>query len=172
MRQGGPAGTQKIVIRLCCQCKAWGRSAGEQYTALGHASSGHRSPRRWHGLLCPPCCPGGAGCLKERSRLSITLQQGKKQPGMVLGTLDSMHPLVLLPTLCSLLTGVTGCASSPLSCGAGACVLTPEGYSCLCHPGYTLDPSGLHCVGRLTIDGLTARLLSLSSPFSPSGLKV
>uniref|UniRef100_A0A8C3GV36 Latent-transforming growth factor beta-binding protein 1 n=1 Tax=Corvus moneduloides TaxID=1196302 RepID=A0A8C3GV36_CORMO len=41
-----------------------------------------------------------------------------------------------------------GCASSPLSCGAGACVLTPEGYSCLCHPGYTLDPSRLHCIGR------------------------
>uniref|UniRef100_A0A8C3Q4P9 Latent-transforming growth factor beta-binding protein 1 n=1 Tax=Geospiza parvula TaxID=87175 RepID=A0A8C3Q4P9_GEOPR len=42
--------------------------------------------------------------------------------------------------------GVSGCASSPLSCGAGACVLTPEGYSCLCHPGYTLDPSRLHCI--------------------------
>uniref|UniRef100_A0A8C3DN51 Latent-transforming growth factor beta-binding protein 1 n=1 Tax=Corvus moneduloides TaxID=1196302 RepID=A0A8C3DN51_CORMO len=54
--------------------------------------------------------------------------------------------LVLLPTLCSLLAGVSGCASSPLSCGAGACVLTPEGYSCLCHPGYTLDPSRLHCI--------------------------
>uniref|UniRef100_A0A8C3DKS7 Latent-transforming growth factor beta-binding protein 1 n=1 Tax=Corvus moneduloides TaxID=1196302 RepID=A0A8C3DKS7_CORMO len=42
--------------------------------------------------------------------------------------------------------GACGCASSPLSCGAGACVLTPEGYSCLCHPGYTLDPSRLHCI--------------------------
>ncbi|XP_037994049.1 latent-transforming growth factor beta-binding protein 2 isoform X2 [Motacilla alba alba] len=42
--------------------------------------------------------------------------------------------------------GVSGCASSPLSCGAGACVLTPQGYSCLCHPGYTLDPSRLHCI--------------------------
>uniref|UniRef100_A0A8C0VAM5 Latent-transforming growth factor beta-binding protein 1 n=1 Tax=Cyanistes caeruleus TaxID=156563 RepID=A0A8C0VAM5_CYACU len=54
--------------------------------------------------------------------------------------------MVLLPTLCSLLAGVSGCASSPLSCGAGACVLTPEGYSCLCHPGYTLDASRLHCI--------------------------
>ncbi|OWK64160.1 Latent-transforming growth factor beta-binding protein 2 [Lonchura striata] len=42
--------------------------------------------------------------------------------------------------------GVSGCASSPLSCGAGACVLTPEGYSCLCHPGYTLGSSRLHCI--------------------------
>uniref|UniRef100_A0A8D2M420 Latent-transforming growth factor beta-binding protein 1 n=1 Tax=Zonotrichia albicollis TaxID=44394 RepID=A0A8D2M420_ZONAL len=91
------------------------------------------------------------GSLKERSRLSIALQEGKKQPpGMVLGT-QSRHQipctlLVLLPTLCSLFAGVSGCASSPLSCGAGACVLTPEGYSCLCHPGYTLDPSRLHCI--------------------------
>ncbi|XP_064316447.1 latent-transforming growth factor beta-binding protein 2 isoform X5 [Phalacrocorax carbo] len=41
---------------------------------------------------------------------------------------------------------VGSCASSPLFCGAGACVLTPEGYSCLCHPGYTLDPSRLRCI--------------------------
>ncbi|XP_051477297.1 latent-transforming growth factor beta-binding protein 2 isoform X3 [Apus apus] len=40
----------------------------------------------------------------------------------------------------------SGCAFSPLSCGAGACVLTPEGYSCLCHPGYMLDPSHLLCI--------------------------
>uniref|UniRef100_A0A8C3GV99 Latent transforming growth factor beta binding protein 2 n=1 Tax=Corvus moneduloides TaxID=1196302 RepID=A0A8C3GV99_CORMO len=62
------------------------------------------------------------------------------------GSSISCTVLVLLPTLCSLLAGVSGCASSPLSCGAGACVLTPEGYSCLCHPGYTLDPSRLHCI--------------------------
>uniref|UniRef100_A0A8B9FUM0 Latent-transforming growth factor beta-binding protein 1 n=1 Tax=Amazona collaria TaxID=241587 RepID=A0A8B9FUM0_9PSIT len=40
------------------------------------------------------------------------------------------------------------CASSPLSCGAGACVLTPEGYRCLCHPGYMLDPRHHHCSDR------------------------
>uniref|UniRef100_A0A8D2M4D1 Latent-transforming growth factor beta-binding protein 1 n=1 Tax=Zonotrichia albicollis TaxID=44394 RepID=A0A8D2M4D1_ZONAL len=72
-----------------------------------------------------PCGPGAA-CLL-RHQIPCTL-------------------LVLLPTLCSLFAGVSGCASSPLSCGAGACVLTPEGYSCLCHPGYTLDPSRLHCI--------------------------
>uniref|UniRef100_A0A663DVE4 Latent-transforming growth factor beta-binding protein 1 n=1 Tax=Aquila chrysaetos chrysaetos TaxID=223781 RepID=A0A663DVE4_AQUCH len=54
--------------------------------------------------------------------------------------------LVLPPTPCSLLPGFGSCASSPLSCGAGTCVLTPEGYRCLCHPGYTLDPSRLHCI--------------------------
>lgn len=56
---------------------------------------------------------------------------------------------VLPPTPCSPLPAVGSCASSPLSCGAGACVLTLEGYRCLCHPGYTLDPSRLHCIGRL-----------------------
>ncbi|NXH10293.1 LTBP2 protein, partial [Bucco capensis] len=54
--------------------------------------------------------------------------------------------LVLPPTLCFLLPEVSSCASSPLFCGAGTCVLTPEGYSCLCHPGYTLDPSHLRCI--------------------------
>uniref|UniRef100_A0A8B9QFD1 Latent transforming growth factor beta binding protein 2 n=1 Tax=Apteryx owenii TaxID=8824 RepID=A0A8B9QFD1_APTOW len=38
------------------------------------------------------------------------------------------------------------CSSSPLSCGAGACVLTLDGYSCLCHPGYQLHPSRLSCL--------------------------
>eukprot|EP00076_Gallus_gallus_P021987 XP_015143163.2 latent-transforming growth factor beta-binding protein 2 isoform X2 [Gallus gallus] len=40
----------------------------------------------------------------------------------------------------------SGCASSSLACGAGVCVLTPDGYSCSCHLGYTLHPSRLHCV--------------------------
>ncbi|KAI1237728.1 hypothetical protein IHE44_0013814 [Lamprotornis superbus] len=103
--------------------------------------------RHW-GMPAQATGARGAGCLKkERSRLSITLQERKKQPpDTVLGTLDSMYPLVLLPALCSVLAGVSGCASSPLSCGAGTCVLTPEGYSCLCHPGYTLDPSRLNCI--------------------------
>ncbi|XP_059329869.1 latent-transforming growth factor beta-binding protein 2 isoform X4 [Ammospiza nelsoni] len=63
---------------------------------------------------------------------------GPRQPGPT-PTWDAAAP-TQVPA------GVSGCASSPLSCGAGACVLTPEGYSCLCHPGYTLDPSRLHCI--------------------------
>uniref|UniRef100_A0A8B9DJC9 Latent transforming growth factor beta binding protein 2 n=1 Tax=Anser cygnoides TaxID=8845 RepID=A0A8B9DJC9_ANSCY len=54
--------------------------------------------------------------------------------------------LVQPPALCSLHPGASGCASSPLACGAGACVLTPDGYSCLCHPGYALHPSHLRCI--------------------------
>lgn len=52
-------------------------------------------------------------------------------------------------TACSLHPGASGCASSSLACGAGVCVLTPDGYSCSCHPGYTLHPSRLHCIGML-----------------------
>ncbi|KAM3671481.1 latent-transforming growth factor beta-binding protein 2 isoform 4-T4 [Ammospiza maritima maritima] len=63
---------------------------------------------------------------------------GPRQPGPT-PTWDAAAP-TQVPA------GISGCASSPLSCGAGACVLTPEGYSCLCHPGYTLDPSRLHCI--------------------------
>lgn len=92
----------------------------------------------------------------ERSKLSVLRfsPKGKSNlPSMVLGTQGSPWAAVpnpmLSPTPCSLLPGVSSCASSPLSCGAGACVLTPEGYSCLCHPGYTLDPSRLRCTGRL-----------------------
>uniref|UniRef100_A0A8C9LDU8 Latent-transforming growth factor beta-binding protein 1 n=1 Tax=Pavo cristatus TaxID=9049 RepID=A0A8C9LDU8_PAVCR len=48
--------------------------------------------------------------------------------------------------LCSLHPGASGCASSSLACGAGVCVLTPDGYSCSCHLGYTLHPSRLHCI--------------------------
>ncbi|XP_014745830.1 PREDICTED: latent-transforming growth factor beta-binding protein 2 isoform X1 [Sturnus vulgaris] len=63
---------------------------------------------------------------------------GPRQPGPTT-TWDAAAP-TQVPA------GVSGCASSPLSCGAGTCVLTPEGYSCLCHPGYTLDPSRLNCI--------------------------
>uniref|UniRef100_A0A8B9I450 Latent-transforming growth factor beta-binding protein 1 n=1 Tax=Anser brachyrhynchus TaxID=132585 RepID=A0A8B9I450_9AVES len=56
--------------------------------------------------------------------------------------------LVQPPALCSLHPGASGCASSPLACGAGACVLTPDGYSCLCHPGYALHPSHLRCIDQ------------------------
>uniref|UniRef100_A0A8C3Q1V5 Latent-transforming growth factor beta-binding protein 1 n=1 Tax=Chrysolophus pictus TaxID=9089 RepID=A0A8C3Q1V5_CHRPC len=47
---------------------------------------------------------------------------------------------------CSLHPGASGCASSSLACGAGVCVLTPDGYSCSCHLGYMLHPSRLHCI--------------------------
>uniref|UniRef100_A0A8C9N739 Latent-transforming growth factor beta-binding protein 1 n=1 Tax=Serinus canaria TaxID=9135 RepID=A0A8C9N739_SERCA len=80
------------------------------------------------------------------SILETFLHPGTSARQGSVGSAIPCTPLVLLPTLRSLFAGVRGCASSPLSCGAGACVLTPEGYSCLCHPGYTLDPSRLHCV--------------------------
>nr|XP_009669183.1 PREDICTED: latent-transforming growth factor beta-binding protein 2 isoform X1 [Struthio camelus australis] len=43
-------------------------------------------------------------------------------------------------------SGTGSCASSPLSCGEGTCVLTVDGYSCLCNPGYQLHPSRLSCI--------------------------
>ncbi|NWU93237.1 LTBP2 protein, partial [Upupa epops] len=58
----------------------------------------------------------------------------------------SVCPCSDAPTPGSLYPELDGCASSLVSCGAGVCVLTAEGHSCLCQPGYVLDPSRSRCI--------------------------
>lgn len=99
-----------------------------------------------------PTQPWGISYLKTyKSKLSLLDLSPRREkaasPAWCWG--HKADPVLLPPTPCSLLPGVSGCASSSLSCGAGACVPSAEGYSCLCNPGYTLDPSRLHCIGRL-----------------------
>lgn len=133
-------------VRLCCQFyfKAWGCSAGEQYRALRHPSSGQRSPRRWQGLLCPPCCPVGARCLKKEGQEQAQHHSPRREKaaswygaGDTKQILDFMHPF--------------GAAPNPVLSprrGQWLCLLTPFLRSwCLCsHPRgiQLLVPPWLH----------------------------
>ncbi|XP_007435616.1 latent-transforming growth factor beta-binding protein 2, partial [Python bivittatus] len=41
---------------------------------------------------------------------------------------------------------INACSSSPDICGPGTCVNFPEGYTCLCYPGYQQHPSHTYCI--------------------------
>ncbi|XP_060543387.1 latent-transforming growth factor beta-binding protein 2 [Pantherophis guttatus] len=43
-------------------------------------------------------------------------------------------------------TEINPCSSSPDMCGPGTCVNFPEGYTCLCYPGYQQHPSHTYCI--------------------------
>uniref|UniRef100_A0A8B9ZHG4 Latent-transforming growth factor beta-binding protein 1 n=1 Tax=Anas platyrhynchos TaxID=8839 RepID=A0A8B9ZHG4_ANAPL len=74
--------------------------------------------------------------LQDSLRGSIL--QALPHPGITAG--EALQGTGAAPALLSLHPGASGCASSPLACGAGTCVLTPDGYTCLCHPGYAVAP--------------------------------
>ncbi|XP_067412682.1 latent-transforming growth factor beta-binding protein 4 isoform X2 [Emydura macquarii macquarii] len=38
------------------------------------------------------------------------------------------------------------CERNPQICGPGRCVPRQGGYTCLCHPGFWLNPQGTHCI--------------------------
>uniref|UniRef100_U3J6C1 Latent transforming growth factor beta binding protein 2 n=1 Tax=Anas platyrhynchos platyrhynchos TaxID=8840 RepID=U3J6C1_ANAPP len=80
----------------------------------------------------------------RRQQLQDSLRGSILQAGLYL----TSHTAIATrsPALLSLHPGASGCASSPLACGAGTCVLTPDGYTCLCHPGYALHPGHLRCM--------------------------
>uniref|UniRef100_A0A8C8SY70 Latent-transforming growth factor beta-binding protein 1 n=1 Tax=Pelusios castaneus TaxID=367368 RepID=A0A8C8SY70_9SAUR len=40
----------------------------------------------------------------------------------------------------------SACERSPQICGPGRCVPRQGGYTCLCHPGFWLNPQGTHCI--------------------------
>lgn len=45
-------------------------------------------------------------------------------------------------------TGIDRCAAGATNiCGPGTCVNLPDGYRCVCSPGYQLHPSQAYCTG-------------------------
>lgn len=45
-------------------------------------------------------------------------------------------------------TGIDRCAAGATDiCGPGTCVNLPDGYRCICSPGYRLHPSQAYCAG-------------------------
>lgn len=45
-------------------------------------------------------------------------------------------------------TGIDSCAAGATNiCGPGTCVNLPDGYRCICSPGYRLHPSQAYCTG-------------------------
>lgn len=45
-------------------------------------------------------------------------------------------------------TGIDRCAAGATNiCGPGTCVNLPDGYRCVCSPGYRLHPSQAYCTG-------------------------
>lgn len=99
-----------------------------------------------HPLPSAPCLGGEGACSHPPS--SKAFLPLHLHPSVGWGCSEHCRGLRLLAP-CSLHAEASGCASSSLACGAGVCVLTPDGYSCSCHLGYMLHPSRLHCVGML-----------------------
>lgn len=71
-------------------------------------------------------------------------------------TLLTPHPAPLssrmlhsaVTSTCSISTGFDPCsAGSSNICGPGTCVNLPNGYRCVCSPGYQLHPSRDYCTG-------------------------
>ncbi|XP_069493735.1 latent-transforming growth factor beta-binding protein 2 isoform X3 [Ambystoma mexicanum] len=53
-------------------------------------------------------------------------------------------------------TGIDICAVLPSLCGAGTCVKRPDGYTCLCNPGFRLNTEHSRCIDINECDSTTA----------------
>lgn len=51
---------------------------------------------------------------------------------------------------------INECEAMPGACRGGICVNTDGSYRCVCPKGYTIDPTGMVCIGQFTFVYFTA----------------